>query len=193
VNAPSPHERSHSQPLSSIHKAPVATPKRARAPSDPFLDTPALSHSLGSTLSQSSGNTTALLSSTPPDTGEPPSPTSKALDRDELVPRARGDFGSSYDEVYLRIWTSPDLPNPEYLSLLKLFPTFISRRAMPRFPHETPSRRLPDIEAGDEEGGEGTRIRIGKGSMWVGMKERADGWKGGWWTRFMMWLRNTFC
>ena len=64
---------------------------------------------------------------------------------------------------------------------------------MPRFPHETPSRRLPDIEEGDEEGGEGTRIRIGTGSMWVGMKERADGWKGGWWTRFMMWLRNTFC
>jgi hypothetical protein len=113
---------------------------------------------------------------------------------DEPLVRTRGTY-STYDseEESLRIWTSPDLSNPEFLSLLKVFPAFISRRAMPRFPVVRRSRRLPDVEEADEDAGDGMRIRVGTGSMWIGSKERGEGWEGGWWERFVLWFRRTFC
>jgi len=150
------HGRSKSQPLPSDQKPQSLTgvqPKRGRAPSDPFLDTP------------------PVRSATLPAHEEENTP-----DLDE-------------SEEYLRIWTSPDLPNPEILELLKIFPAFISRRALPRFP--APSSRHPDLEEG--EGGEGTRINFGTGSMWVSSKLRTDGWNGGWWSRFVLWWRRLFC
>jgi len=95
------------------------------------------------------------------------------------------------DEQYLRVWTSPDLANPEILQLVKLFPAFVSRRPFPRFP--VPNSRHVDIEEGDDDGPEGRQIQFGTGSMWVSSKQRTDAWEGSWWTRFVMWWRRTFC
>jgi len=102
----------------------------------------------------------------------------------------------------MRVWTSPDLADPEILQLLKLFPAFVSRRPLPRFPvpmagHAT--HRHVDIEEGEGEGEEegmnldGRTIHFGTGSMWVSSKRRSDAWEGGWWTRFVMWWRGLFC
>jgi hypothetical protein len=90
----------------------------------------------------------------------------------------------------MRTWTSPDLTNPEILQLLKVFPTFITRRATPRFPNNTPDSRAADLEAGQESTGE---IRIGTGQMWVSGQLRPDGWEGSWWTRFKKWWHRLFC
>jgi hypothetical protein len=95
------------------------------------------------------------------------------------------------DEQYMRIWTSPDLTNPELLELLKIFPSFVSRRPLPRFP--IPTSRHVDIEEGDDEGIEGRQIQFGTGSMWVSSRLRSSGWAGGWWTRVILWWRRTFC
>jgi len=195
----SPHSRTQSQPSPSNGKKSLAItttvqPKRARAPSDPFLDTPALSRSLASTSTQSSGNTTALLSSLASHgASELPSPVTPPPDTDRPLSRTHRDFTYDSEEDYLRIWTSPDLPNPEYLSLLKVFPSFITRRPLPRFPVISGNRQPADIEEGDEEGGEAKQIRFGTGTMWISSKERSDGWEGGWWTRFILWWRKLFC
>jgi hypothetical protein len=90
----------------------------------------------------------------------------------------------------MRTWTSPDLTNPEILQLLKVFPTFITRRATPRFPNNTPDSGAADLEAGQESTGE---IRIGTGQMWVSGQLRPDGWEGSWWTRFKKWWHRLFC
>ncbi|TFK44372.1 hypothetical protein BDQ12DRAFT_672864 [Crucibulum laeve] len=190
------HSRSQSQPLPSDQKpftvATTVQPKRARAPSDPFLDTPPpLSHSVASSSSHSSANTAALLAISVPDGEEPSSPTSAF--GDDPPPSGRGEFTYNDDDgEYLRVWTSPDLTNPEFVELLQLFPSFVSRRPLPRFPTSTIPRHH-DIEEGDDDGMEGKLIRFGTGSMWVSMKERSDGWEGGWWTRFILWWRRIFC
>lgn len=148
---------------------------------------PSLSRSVAttSTWTQSSGNTTALLGTLASDgLEEPPSPIFE-----DHIPSSRGDLDDP--DEYMRIWTSPDLSNPELLELLKVFPSFVSRRPLPRFP--TPSSRHADIEEGDGEGGEGKRVHFGTGSMWVSSKQRSDEWNGGWWTRFILWWRKVFC
>ena len=174
------HLRSKSQPLPSNLNLPpagqVIHPKRGRAPSDPFLDTHALSRSAAFTPSSSSGKNSTLIGTCTPE---------EVLDGH--VPASAG-FDDS--DEYLRIWTSPDLSNTEISELLKIFPAFISRRTLPRFP--IPDSRQADIEEG-EEAGEGMRIIFGTGSMWVSSKRRTDGWKGGWWSRFVLWLRRLFC
>jgi len=182
------HLRSKSQPISSQKAdkpdppaSKVATPKRARAPSDPFLDTPALSGSLSS--SPSSGTSALLVTPTTEDTPLP-SATSKAN-------AFYADDPFDEDEEFLRIWTSPDLTNPEYIDLLKVFPGFITRRALPRFP-VVPAPK--DIEEGFDVGGEGGRsLQFGTGTMWVSAVPRGDGWEGGWWTRFCLWWKQVFC
>ncbi|KAF7361662.1 hypothetical protein MVEN_00509600 [Mycena venus] len=156
------HSRSKSQPISSqMADKPdppspkVAMPKRARAPSDPFLDTPALSSSLSS--SPSSGTATPKANA-----------TGSAFYADDPFDE---------DEEFLRIWTSPDLSNPEYMDLLKVFPGFITRRTLPRFP-VMPAPK--DIEEGFDVGGEGGRsLQFGTGTMWVSAVPRVDGWEGG--------------
>jgi len=95
------------------------------------------------------------------------------------------------EEQYLRVWTSPDLTNPELAQLIKLFPTFITRRPLPRFP--VPSPRHLDIEEGEDDGAEGRTIRFGTGTIWVSSKQRCQGWEGGWWERLMIWWRRIFC
>jgi hypothetical protein len=106
--------------------------------------------------------------------------------RDLAVQRTGDEEGS------LRVWALPDLTNPEILSLLKVFPPFITRRALPRFPppiHHGPG----DIEdMMEEERGDGKEVHFGTGSMWIGPKVRRDGWKGTWWSRVVLWCRKVF-
>lgn len=148
------HSRSKSQPMFTDYKEATqqsTRPHRARAPSDPFLDTPLLSRSAS----------THQLSS----------PTFEEEEEEE-------------EECPLRTWTSPDLANPELICLIKLFPSHISRRALAYFPSTRPS----DIEEGCDE-----EVRVATGTIRVSAKQRSDGWEGGWWTRFLLWWRKTFC
>jgi len=174
----------------------VTHSNRARAPSDPFLDMPTLSHSLPSASSHSSNVTIPPLPSTA-ETVEDGAPPITPHDHDageeqELAPLRSEIPAGDADDEHLRIWTTPDLPNPEYLSLLAVFPSFITRGSLPRFPVSS-HPRAADIEEGEEERGEGKEIRFGTGSMWVSAKQRSDGFKGGWWTRFVLWWRRLFC
>ncbi|KAI0930484.1 hypothetical protein AcW1_009154 [Taiwanofungus camphoratus] len=191
------HSRSQSQPLPAdnfVSTHPQKVPpilsttqtKRARAPSDPFLDTPTLSTSC------SSANTTAHLSTSGSTLAEEPvTPTTPPVDSEDLFSTA-GSFEFSDSDGYMRTWTAPNLPNPEYFSILSVFPTFITRNTMPRFPISPDSRRPSDIEEG-EEMQESKRIKVGTGTMWVGIKPRTEGWQGNWWTRFKLWLQRIFC
>ncbi|TFK54137.1 hypothetical protein OE88DRAFT_1654644 [Heliocybe sulcata] len=195
------HSRSKSQPLPSmpptdnqrLHLPDTNHVKRPRAPSDPFLDTPALSRSLASSASNSSCGTSGALLSAAPDR-EPPSPVSAPADTDHGPAPRYGDYTFNEDEdEYLRIWTSPDLSNPEYLCLLKVFPSFVSRRALPRFPVAPGRARPGDLEEGEEEQMPRRDVRCGTGVMWVSSKERMDDWRGSWWARFVLWWRQVFC
>jgi len=181
------HARSQSQPLPSdqepLTSTTITQQKRTRAPSDPFLDTPPPLRLATSYSSRFSGNTTIVHDGAEELSGP--------IFEDHVSPSSRGDFIlDDSDEEYMRIWTSPDLPNTELLELLKVFPSFVSRRPLPRFPPSSP--RHGDIEEGDEEGLEGKQIHFGTGSMWVSSKPRSD-WNMGWWTRFLSWWRRIFC
>ncbi|KIM69046.1 hypothetical protein SCLCIDRAFT_812765 [Scleroderma citrinum Foug A] len=191
------HSRCRSQPLPSNSDA-QATPiavtaqsKRARAPSDPFLDMPPLSHSAST---QSSGATVPPVSSAGDIIEDCTSPVQAEEEEEERMPLPplRSEFGMEESEGHLRVWTAPDLSNPEYLSLLTVFPSFITRQPLPRFP-VSKDPRMTDIEEGEEERGEGKEIRFGTGTMWVSSKRRSEGYKGDWWTRFVLWWRRLFC
>ena len=94
-----------------------------------------------------SANAESLLA-TAIEVDEPPSPT--ASYGDNPVSITQDDFTyDDADEQHLRVWTSPDLANPEILQLVKLFPDFISRRPLPRFPVPNSSGHM-DIEEGDD-------------------------------------------
>ncbi|KAG6880211.1 hypothetical protein C0992_003875 [Termitomyces sp. T32_za158] len=143
--------------------------KRARAPSDPFLDTPAFSRSVASASSHSSAGTTRpLLDGSTPD--------GLFSYEDNVTSVTKDDDFSGGDEDYMRIWTSADLTNPELLELLGLFPAFVSRRPLPRF--SRPNLRHHDIEEGEDEDSEGKRIQFGTGTIWISSKPRNDCWKG---------------
>jgi len=171
------HSRSQSQPLTSDSKQPPSVSgnqtkgARTRAPSDPFLDTPT------TTLSRSAATTSSHLSSAATAVGLPLQ--FETTEENE----AEGE--------YMRVWTSPDLTVPEILQLLNLFPSFVSRRALPRF-EVSATLRPTDIEEGYDSS-ERQRIRFGTGSMWVSSKQRSDGWEGSWWTRIVLWLKRLFC
>ena len=149
--------------------------KRPRAPSDPFLDTPN-THSVPA--SSPHPQDTIVNPDVTPTSGDKYPHGTISLDEEEE------------EDDYLRIWTSPDLPNSEFLELLKVFPPFISRSPLPRFPTTV---RIHDLEEADDGGTEGRQIHFGTGSFWVSSKERSDGWQGGWWSRFILWWRSTFC
>lgn len=177
---PPPHIRSQSQPLSS---APTAVrPKRLRAPSDPFLDTPALSRSVATASSQSSG----LI--------EPTSPLGSTFE--DLTPRvqprrlSRPDLSiDDLEDVSLRTWIAPDLSDVELFCLLKLFPPFVAKQIVPRFP----PAKLADVEqglAGDSV--EERQVKCGTGVIWMGPRQRSEGWRISWWTRLALWFKRTF-
>ncbi len=160
---------------------PVSLPlmaKRPRAPSDPFLDTPNTHTS--SPAADTHPQDTMVNADVTPTTGR---------DADKY-PHGTISLDEEEEEDYLRIWTSPDLPNSEFLELLKVFPPFISRSALPRFPTTV---RIHDLEEGDDGGTEERQIHFGTGSFWVSSKERSDGWQGGWWSQFILWWRSAFC
>jgi len=194
------HARSQSQPLRSkppiparrnlaAQDSPLA--KRPRAPSDPFLDTPAISRSYSPSPRSSSIPLSASVSDTIEDSSSPITPPQ---DLEDMFNPAATYGSQEIDEEYMRTWTSPDLTNPEILQLLKVFPTFITRRATPRFPDNTPDSRAADLEAGQESSlAAGGEIRIGTGQMWVSDQLRSDGWEGSWWTRFKNWWHQLFC
>lgn len=171
-------------PISS--PAPLPPPAtRPRSPSDPFLDTPAPLLSPTTSTSRSRFDESSEQSTQPS-----PSPSfsqnrtaypgKKLLDLEE----------DSFDgEPHMRMWTSADLDNPELQSLISLFPDFITRQILPRFP---PARsNLPDLE-GQDMAVEGKDVTCGTGRMFVGDKQRREGWKGSWWHRFTGWWRRLF-
>ncbi|KAL0579163.1 hypothetical protein V5O48_002844 [Marasmius crinis-equi] len=173
------HSRSNSQPLLSREQATVSRPKRARAPSDPFLDSPALSRSMGS----ASSNPSTLTSESSDEPHTPPQ-------GDSLILSASNPGFEDEEEEYMRIWTSPaHLSNPEYAALVCLFPQHITRKSLPCFPTNSRARSL-DIEEGDDAD---KHISVGTGTLRISRKQRSDGWEGGWWNRIVMWWRRTFC
>jgi len=175
------HARAQSEPLSQFMSSsgPRGSsigplPKRTRAPSDPFVDSPVG----GNRVLVDTEISEEGLSSNLPDG------LSTSLETQK--------FKSQPDDENLRIWTAPDLPNPEFISLLSVFPAFVTRRTLPRFPVAPTKRRTPDVEEGilDDVDAE---IRVGTGSMWLGTVERSAGWRGGWWQRLMQWWRRLLC
>jgi len=174
----------------------VTHSKRARAPSDPFLDMPPLSHSLPSASSHSSSVALPLppcATDNSDDGARSVTPNDPDGDEEHQLAPLRSELPTEEtDDVYLRIWTTPDLPNPEYVSLLNVFPSFVTRGSPPRFPVSR-HPRANDIEEVEDERGEGKEIRYGTGTMWVSTKQRSDGYKGSWWTRFVQWWRRLFC
>lgn len=188
------HSRLQSQPLTSDSKQPPSVSgnqtkgARTRAPSDPFLDTPT------TTLSRSAATTSSHLSSAATAVGLPeePSTPTTAIGDDVTTPlQFETTEENEAEGEYMRVWTSPDLTVPEILQLLNLFPSFVSRRALPRF-EVSATLRPTDIEEGYDSS-ERQRIRFGTGSMWVSSKQRSDGWEGSWWTRIVLWLKRLFC
>ncbi|KAG8896337.1 hypothetical protein FRC00_006113 [Tulasnella sp. 408] len=115
----------------------------------------------------------------------------------------------------LRVWTIPPyLTNPEIMSdFLPLFPSFITKKPLPRFTPIKPAakpasqskrnkKKKPDLEEGgalgmEEDDGVTSRdargeVKKGTGRMWIGEKVRDDGWRGGFWTRLMLWFKGMF-
>ncbi|KAL9711544.1 hypothetical protein Ac2012v2_004615 [Leucoagaricus gongylophorus] len=167
------HSRSQSQPFSSNSKqTPIlrsnSFSKRARAPSDPFLDLPSRPIATTSSSPPSAATAIGLM-------GEPPTPPISSDNVTPLLPSENAQADVE-EEEYMRVWTSPDIIDPEIPQLLKLFPSFVSRRALPRFT-VLPTARPADIEEG-ECVYEGQRVRFGTGSMWVSSRQRSDGWEG---------------
>jgi len=170
------HSRSPSQPLSSDSKqTPIlrsnSSSKRARAPSDPFLDLP----------SRPKAATSLNTMDKPP------------IGPDNVIALLQLENAQEdvEEEEYMRVWTSPDIINPEIPRLLKLFPSFVSRRTLPRFPVPTTTRPT-DIEEGEYAYAD-QRVQFGTGSMWVSSRHRSDGWEGSWWARFVLRWRRIFC
>lgn len=183
------HSRVQSQPLlynpgSSPPISSITLAKRPRAPSDPFLDTPPLSRSLATTSSASQIGDY-------PGTSDDVSANNAPANFQNLSPSRRDVFPEI--EAQARIWTAPDLTNPEYTSLLKLFPSFISAKTLPRFPVPPQSKRIQDIEEGVEQTEEPFEIRFGTGMIRLGGPERTGQWRGGWWARFTSWCKTLFC
>lgn len=169
-------------PESSLPISTKMLAKRPRAPSDPFLDTPPLSRSLATTSS-------ASQVSDPPGTPDDVSVNNAPTDFQNLSPSRRDVFPEV--EAQSRVWTASDLTNPEYSSLLKLFPPFISAKTLPRFP--VPAKQKGDIEEGGEQAGEPFEIRFGTGMIRLGGPDRTGEWRGGWWARFTSWCKMLFC
>lgn len=156
--------------------------KQVRAPHDPFSDTPP-------PLPLRSVGATSLAITAVKLSEEPLTPTTATgYDISKVLPNNGGE--QDMEEEYMRIWTSPDLSNPDVLQLLGLFPPFVSRRILPRF--HGPAARPADIEGG-EDASPRTRVRYGTGSMWISSKQRSDGWDGSWWTNFVHWWKRVFC
>jgi hypothetical protein len=132
-------------------------------------------------------------------TGRSPSPLypenfENASRQDSLnIPLLQESGFDKLEEQHLRVWVAPDLSNPEFQSLLSLFPSSISRREIPSFKPPGGKSRIQDIEAG-LVAEEKMEIKCGSGRMWIGDFERSlSTMKGGLWDRFVTWWRSIFC
>lgn len=133
--------------------------------------------------------------------GAPTPPTGEQIDA--LLMRTAGgertyapsltseNFESS---AFMRTWTVPDLSNPEFLSLLASFPSFLTRRSLPRFPAEKRGKRTGtevDLEEGIFDSDEfHFEVRVGTGTLCLGVQRRTGTWRGSWWERFKAWWRR---
>jgi hypothetical protein len=95
------------------------------------------------------------------------------------------------NEEYSRVWTVPNLHDSEFTALLRLFPTFVGQRQLPRFPVNS-SSHTDDVEAAAGEDFDTRAVRFGTGRFWVGVRMRSPGYRGGIWSRFVAWWRRMF-
>jgi len=110
------------------------------------------------------------------------------------IPLLQDNGYDKLDEQNLRVWVTPDLSNPELLSLISLFPTSITRREVPLFKPPGVKGRKRDLEAGLGEDEEKVEINCGTGRMWIGTTERSlSTMKGSLWDRFISWWHSIFC
>lgn len=144
---------------STSYSAPIAT-SRTRTTSDPFIDP-----------SRSQGSTLVPTSSSPPDpdhltlaesesTQFTPSSSSRphaAWTRPRGRQRTTADFQNALSEPHYRLWTFPKfISNPELAQLCALFPSFITKRGISRFPvGSSASRSSPTTAASNNTGGRG--------------------------------------
>lgn len=132
--------------------------------------------------------------------GTPSPPTGEQIDA-LLVRTAGGErtyapslTSENFDGgAFMRTWTAPDLSNPEFMSLTSCFPTFLTRRSLPRFPAEKGKKHSAaeaDLEAGDADVEVRCEIRIGTGVIYLGTQRRTGAWRGSWWERFKSWWKR---
>ncbi|KAF8514221.1 hypothetical protein BU17DRAFT_52722 [Hysterangium stoloniferum] len=206
---PSSRRQSHvrsEEVLSPTASAPIparSSNNRPRSPSDPFLDTPALSRSVATSSSRSpaaSPGKTLLRSTNDEQEGHhddlpgasKPSHVSRGYTRKRESLDA--DQDSIEGEPRMRIWRMGELDNPELQALISLFPDFITRHPLPRFAIAAKiRRRVPDVEEGLDIAEQRKEVSCGTGRMWVGDEQRREGWRGSWWHRFIGWWRRLFC
>jgi len=186
---PSQPQRQQRGPTDEMVKGPILTTPismkpqvtRPRSPSDPFMDTPALSQfdvnkAPPPQSPNLNSNNQGLITSESDTLTELPGASRHTKESDE------DNEGPS-----LRVWTTADISNPEYQALISLFPDFICRNPFPRFPIR-PARPLSLEEGATEH----IVVSCGTGRMWVGGKLRINGWQGSWWHRFTGWWRRLF-
>lgn len=168
-----------------------APAKRSRAPSDPFIDTP---QSPRTVLASQK----ALVATQPPVTAaalsseELLAPLVSQSDVQRTVTIKEYKLDSNSQDNFIRVWTAPSIPNPELLSLIALFPSFVSLRPLPRF--SPPGRSRPaDLEQGEELNQGRGEVRYGTGLLRLGPLQRADGWQGSLWERFLTWFKQILC
>lgn len=155
-------------------------PRRIRAPSDPFLDTPSMARS-------GSSSYTTMTSSTLYSEGVGEEDLKLYLDSGSREQREEAEEGPS-----LRIWVAPDLTNPEVGELVLLFPVFVRKKAVGRL---AVRKGRSEVGGRDEEEGlgmdgeiesEGRRVSCGTGRLWAGAVIREGKWENSWWRRMML-------
>ncbi|THH09124.1 hypothetical protein EW145_g2236 [Phellinidium pouzarii] len=207
TNLSQQHSRSRSEPLSSLLLAPTSSQNRttmrvhagrSRAPSDPFVD----SNTIPSTSPRSTSSPFWESRGNSKETVTPLPPTGAQIDA--LLMRTAGGerryapslASENFDgSAYLRAWAAPDLSNPEFISLLASFPTFLTRRTIPRLPVPAKNGKHMKLDPDLEEGAFDIadvrhELRVGTGVLWLGTRERMGAWRGNWWERFRAWWRR---
>jgi len=194
--APSSTRLQHITPSTS-YSSPIAV-TRDRTASDPFIDP-----------SRSQGSTLVALGSSPPDNDTLAESEQAQWTPTRGRPRMRhytADLQSTFSEPHFRVWTFPNfISNPELQQLSALFPSFITKRSISRFPVGTSltssSKTSPtprDLEEGimgftglEPSIGPG-EIRVGTGKLRLSEQRRREGWRGSFWERMRQWFRNIF-
>ncbi|GAA5965054.1 hypothetical protein JCM21900_000662 [Sporobolomyces salmonicolor] len=198
-------------------KQPPAVPPhrgslRSRSTSDPFLDP----RDKAKAQAKNKPTPPALPPRQPSADAPPPSPDPTAdadastpflppiaspatpaapLDRSPPAP-SRPSHSRSAPAVrpQIRTFTLPAyLTNPELRSLCRLFPEFVSSPARAGARFRSPSTSSMDRTRAQEDAGVGGGpARVGHGELRIGKGERAEGWQGTVWERFVAWFQRLF-